>query len=353
MEHGRRHVRVGRITGRIIGTVCLVGGTAAILFSSGAVGASTPVCSADQCTVTFSATGAAQSFTVPSGIETLTVTADGAQGGSTGATLQAGGLGGSVTATLSVVPGSTLSVVVGGRGTDEDNFPPDPVAGGFGGGGTGAEGGQSQSSGAGGGGGSFIFGPSGTTLIAAGGGGGAAGQSTFTVLGGNGGTPAGAGASDTTYADTGGTGATISAPGAGGTGAGAPYPGSSGASGTGPASSGTFGIGGAGGAAESLSFGGGGGGGGYFGGGGGGGGGGGSAGGGGSSFSVDPSATFTTGTWSGDGEVAISYSSVSPPPTVSTPAGASNGYWLVAADGGVFSFGDATSHTTGRWAART
>ena len=35
------------------------------------------------------------------------------------------------------------------------------------------------------------------------------------------------------------------------------------------------------------------------------------------------------------------------------PTADGDGYWLVAADGGVFSFGDATSTSTGRWAART
>ncbi len=63
--------------------------------------------------MSFAFTGGVQTFTVPPGVATLTVTAQGAQGG-TGAS--PGGLGGSVTATLTVVPGEMLEVRVGGQG---------------------------------------------------------------------------------------------------------------------------------------------------------------------------------------------------------------------------------------------
>ena len=305
---------------RMFGAVALLGGLCASVASVGTAGASSPVCSADTCTVTLAVTGVPQAFTVPAGVTTIQVTVDGAQGGSTGSPTQSGGLGGTVSATLSVNPGSVLSVDVGGRGTDGDNFPPDPVAGGYGGGGIGAAGGSSQASGAGGGGGSFIFGPTGAILVAAGGGGGTAGSNTWTVLGGKSGEAGTDGESDTSgEGGKGGTGASVGAPGAGG--AAAPGFGVNGANGTGPASEGSFGSGDNGGTGESLTF------------GGGGGGGNGSAGGGGSSFSVDPSATFTTGSWSGDGEVHISY------PSSPAPPAASSGYWLLGGDGGVFTFG--------------
>lgn len=338
MHQGRQHMLVGRTAMRIIGTVCLVGGFGAVFVPSGSAGASAPVCSAGTCTVTFAETGAPQSFTVPAGIETITVTADGAQGGGVFNDSGAGGKGGTVSTALDVTPGSALAVDVGGEGAVQDDFPPNPVAGGYGGGGIGAEGGQSQASGSGGGGGSFVFGPTGAILVAAGGGGGGAGESTWTADGGSGGSPGTAGGNDNSGEDgKGGTGATVSAPGTGGVAG----QGSNGANGDGPATNGSFGSGGAGGAAAGLTYGGGGGGGGYYGGGGGGGGGNGSAGGGGSSFSADPSATFTTGTRSGAGEVTISYSSMSPPPSSST------GYWLLGGDGGVFAYGASGFFGTG------
>lgn len=94
MHQGRRHMLTGRTAMRIIGTVCLVGGFSAVFVPSGSVGASAPVCSAGTCTVTFAETGAPQSFAVPAGIETITVTADGAQGGGALNESGAGGRGG-------------------------------------------------------------------------------------------------------------------------------------------------------------------------------------------------------------------------------------------------------------------
>ncbi len=63
-------------------------------------------------TATFIFTGGPQTFTVPPLVTTLTVTAQGAQGGFG----SPGGRGGSVTATLTVVPGEILNVFVGGQG---------------------------------------------------------------------------------------------------------------------------------------------------------------------------------------------------------------------------------------------
>ena len=96
-------------------------------------------------TFTFTSPGGSQPFIVPPGVTTLTVTAQGAQGGTGGSP---GGLGGSVTATLTVVPGETLNVRVGGQG----GAGAAGAAGGFNGGGAGGTG----SFGGGGGGASDI-----------------------------------------------------------------------------------------------------------------------------------------------------------------------------------------------------
>src|SRR5262245_53334525 len=70
--------------------------------------------------VTFGFTGAAQSFTVPPGVCSLSITAVGAGGGEGGGlqVSSAGGAGGSATATVTVVPGEVLTVMVGGQGDD-------------------------------------------------------------------------------------------------------------------------------------------------------------------------------------------------------------------------------------------
>jgi hypothetical protein len=72
--------------------------------------------------MTFSFTGAMQTFVVPAGVTQVTIEAFGAQGGagSNGTSMDpgAGGNGGAVTATIAVAPGDTLSVLVGGRGGD-------------------------------------------------------------------------------------------------------------------------------------------------------------------------------------------------------------------------------------------
>jgi hypothetical protein len=65
-------------------------------------------------TRTFSYTGAAESFTVPECVTTITADAYGAQGGN--GTYYTGGLGGRVQATVIVVPNTSLSIRVGGAG---------------------------------------------------------------------------------------------------------------------------------------------------------------------------------------------------------------------------------------------
>ena len=83
----------------------------------------------------FAFTGDVQPFTVPAGVTTLTVIAEGAQGGTGGLGVPCG-LGGSVTATLTgVVPGEALNVFVGGQGGTGAS-----AVGGFNGGGDGGAG---------------------------------------------------------------------------------------------------------------------------------------------------------------------------------------------------------------------
>jgi hypothetical protein len=83
---------------------------------------------------TFRFTGREQRFTVPTGVTKITVTANGARGnegvgdGASGAEYDLpGGLGGRVTATITVRPGENLTIFVGGSGRHR----------GFNGGGTG------------------------------------------------------------------------------------------------------------------------------------------------------------------------------------------------------------------------
>jgi len=68
-------------------------------------------------TQSFSYTGGVQTFQVPACVSQLQVTANGAQGGDI-STLP-GGHGGRVTATLSVTPGSTLYIYIGGKPTTQ------------------------------------------------------------------------------------------------------------------------------------------------------------------------------------------------------------------------------------------
>ncbi|WP_070137957.1 T9SS type A sorting domain-containing protein [Crocinitomix algicola] len=95
---------------------------------------------------TFEFTGEPETFVVPAGISSITITASGAQGGADG------GLGATMEGTFSVTPGETLHVIVGEEGHLQ-------------------VGGNDQNS-AGGGGGSFVYNADMELLIAAGGGGG-------------------------------------------------------------------------------------------------------------------------------------------------------------------------------------
>ena len=245
-------------------------------------------------TETFSYTGASTTWTVPSGVTSITITALGAQGGTTN---PSSGFGDVATGTLAVTPGTLYYILVGQQGQAND------TVGAFGGGG--ATGGTDTVYG---GGGMTWFSTAGTfdqsTIILVAGGGGGEGDNAG-ADGGSAGHPAGVSGSDGfACAGSGGGGGIQSAGGAGGTRC---VLGTNGSAGT----AGQGGLGGDGGGADPRD--GGGGGGGYFGGGGGGagiptnragGGGGGS-----SFFKAGLTATSSNATNTGNGSMFITYTS--------------------------------------------
>jgi hypothetical protein len=122
----RAAVRFGLIGGLCAGVVFTLVGSAAAIPSGGcstAVGVTT---------CTFDYTGAQESWVAPSYVTSVTVNAYGASGQQLTGT-QTTGLGAHVRATLSVTPGSTYYVTVGGRGTVDVSG----ADGGFNGGGDG------------------------------------------------------------------------------------------------------------------------------------------------------------------------------------------------------------------------
>jgi hypothetical protein len=310
---------------KVITGLCL----AWVIISSSLLKAQAPV------TMTFTHTGAQQTFTVPSCVGSMTITAWGAVGATGGGSGSAGANGGAVRGVITATPGQVMYFNVGGQGS--------VTAGGFNGGGAGGV--SSSNSGGGGGGASdvrVVGNALSNRIIVAAGGGGGGGSTTFLPTGGSGGGGsaftsatgfggAGAGgcAIGTNGAESGGTATSY---GSGGGGAGF----SSGGAGGGQPSSTTGGYGctgalGAGGAGGGTSFicggatgginGGGGGGGGYYGGGGGmtGTGGCNGGGGGGSSY-ISPlfsSPGFTAGTSAGHGTIIITYAFNGPGVTVS------------------------------------
>jgi hypothetical protein len=223
---------------------------------------------AQAATQTFGYTGSEQVFVVPAGVTTLHVVAIGGAGGPSEF---AGGVAARVSGDITVTPGQTLYVEVGGNGHSAG------LGGGLGGFNGGGNGGGI---GAGGGGGASDLRTSPMAaglapdhrLIVAGGGGGTGGNGEIS-LGGVGGA-AGSNGAETTTGDPGGNAGTQEKGGAGGIGF------------FGTGGDGELGLGGAGGASELSGGPGGGGGSGYYGGGGGGGGfsSGGGGGGGGSSL---------------------------------------------------------------------
>lgn len=246
-------------------------------------------------TQTFLFTGAEQIFKVPGGVNSIHVVATGGGGGSSSGI---GGVAAQVTGDLTVTPGQTLYVEVGGRGQDGGSG----SAGGFNGGGNGG-----GSGGAGGGGASDIRTSPRSSglviedrLIVAAGGGGAGGAGEA----GSGGTGGAAGEGGEEGESSGNEGGAAGSPTEGGAGG-------SGCAGSG--GTGDRGEGGGGGAGAGASNAAGGGGGGYYGGGGGGGGCsfGGGGGGGGSSL-VPPLGSQVLVGLATEPEIQITYTLVPP-----------------------------------------
>lgn len=288
-------------------TAIAVAGTGFLLASS-----SSAIAATTQAQV-FEYTGADQTWTVPAGVTSIDVLAYGASGGNGSATPQnltarLGGHGALVNAvSLTVAPGDSIRIVVGGQGVSGTGGA--GGQGGFGGGGNGTGGNMSG----GGGGMSAVYRNTSTPLVfAGGGGGGGANVGTGSGgAGGAGGAPNGVLGSASANGNAGGGGGTGSSGGTGGTAAdNASHDGSNG----------LLLVGGQGG-----SIGGGGGGGGYFGGGGGSGSSGGASGGGGggSSYASIAGATYGTNPDPGDGQVTISWLAPDAPPAAKiaqTPA---------------------------------
>jgi Glycine rich protein len=283
--------------GSCLAALFLLAGAVDLATGSVVAGATTPtdcppaLISGATATVTCSyngttgADGSAQTFTVPSGVTSITIDAFGAQGGGP-AGGGGGGNGGEARATFSVIPGALLTVIAAGQGGDGPLTPDaTPGAGGFGGGGSGGANYDGNFPGGGGGGASSVS--DGMRVLVIGGGGGA--NSVYGidyVAGGSGG-----GLSGT----SGGRGAAPGTQSSGGTGV----------VGGGNGSAGQGGVGSTSGSCASEISGGGGGGGFY-----GGAGGAQCDGGGGGSGFIDPAATsqnFNTGANSGRGKVVITY----------------------------------------------
>lgn len=281
-----------------------------------------PVCSGTTCTITFAFTGDYYAWTVPSGTSSLTVDAKGAKGGkgmNSGSTATPGN-GGRVQATLSVTPGSSLYLYVGGQGSSATTSG-STGTGGWNGGGRGGVGNGTGWSGGGGGGASDVRTAAGnlnTRLIVAGGGGGS--SCDFCNANDNGGDGGGlTGLSGTTYlGHSGGGGGTQSSGGLGTT----TY------TGWAVSQAGSLGLGGHAHVNDvttpsSSINGGGGGGGGYY-----GGGGGTWRGGGGGSSYTDPvkasNVTHTQGGNAGDGTISITYSVALPAINISIAGNASS-----------------------------
>lgn len=242
---------------------------------------------------TFHYTGEEQSFKVPVGATKLTVKASGASGPSQGGSscYFTGGNGGIVNATITVTPGETLAIFVGGEGTGDTSNCSPGSEGGFNGGGAGGS--ENYCLNGTGGGGASDVRQGGDELrnrviVAGGGGGGGIANSVFDAgNGGAGGGNIGAKGTGVGGGGYGGAGGTQRRGGKGGAGGDPSMRGSKG-------HRGKLGVGGVGGNGEAAGCGGGGGGG-YYGGGGGGGADGASAagggGGGGGSSYIEPGAT--------------------------------------------------------------
>jgi hypothetical protein len=262
------------------------------------------LCNTTPVSVSFNFTGSTQTWTVPAGVTSITVDAKGAGGGGGnyfGSQTGTPGTGGRMQATISVTPGQTLNIYVGGRGVDALYG-----SGGSGGWNGGGQGGSSTYYSGGGGGGATDI-RTGTALntrrVVAAGGGGAGANCGYGMDGGEGGGSTGGyglACSGGPYTNQSGMGGSQSSGGAQGSGGSA---GASGSGGTGSSS------GGGGGGAGYY-----GGGGGYY-----------AGGGGGSSWAATGSTNVSNtggGGNSGDGALTITYI---PAPVITQIAGLPSG----------------------------
>ncbi len=132
-----------RVTLAVAVSVALAAAT--IVAPAGAQAASAPPTLPANCvqqtlggtvTCTFASTGAEQSFAVPTGVTSLTVTAVGAAGGQSVFTPTGPpGKGSAVSGAVPVTSGATVYVEVGGTPSTSGCYTGDPCAGGFNGGG--------------------------------------------------------------------------------------------------------------------------------------------------------------------------------------------------------------------------
>ncbi len=141
-------------------------------------------------TFPFSYTGSVQTWTVPAGVTSIAIDAQGASGGFSGFLFCSGGCGGRVQCNIAVTAGQVLNIYVGGMGADGYYY------GGSGGWNGGGNGGSSFFGGGGGGGGATDIRIGGTGLanrVLSAGGGGGGGDDYGYENGGDGGGPGAAG----------------------------------------------------------------------------------------------------------------------------------------------------------------
>jgi hypothetical protein len=167
-----------------------VSGASAIPTTTPCGGGITPTQSGSTATCSY-ASGASDTFTVPAGVTSVTITAVGGQGGSTGSSpcpSAAGGEGATVSATaVTVNPLDSLTVTVATSGGNGTTMAGECAAGGAGGSGAGS-GGAGADGGGGGGGGSAVIDTtalSATLVVAGGGGGGGVGCTNCSTAGGD------------------------------------------------------------------------------------------------------------------------------------------------------------------------
>src|SRR5438876_4141598 len=128
---------------RALGALAALALAAAPTMLAPTLASADPTCTTSGSTTTciFSSTGSEQTFTVPAGVSSVTVTAVGGvgaagQGSDLGSSGGAGGFGAKVTGALSVTGGEVLYVEVAGNAPN----PAGSAAGGFNGGGAGGDG---------------------------------------------------------------------------------------------------------------------------------------------------------------------------------------------------------------------